>query len=81
MNMINEEEVHRQPAANNHDKSTGYEPDICDDDQMFTVSLMTAEVGEAHFHSQIYESRVFHLGLTEGWEFMGLCPFDGSPVA
>lgn len=47
---------------------------------MFTVSLVTVKVGEAHFNLQIHEPRVLHLGLGEGGEVVRLCPFDGRPV-
>lgn len=47
---------------------------------MFTVSLVTVKVGEAHFNLQIHEPRVLHLGLAEGGEVVRLCPFDGRPV-
>lgn len=55
-------------------------PDVCDHDQMLAVSLMTVQVGEAHFHFQIHEPCLLHLGLGVGREFVGLGPFDGGSV-
>lgn len=52
--------------------------DVCDDDEMFAVSLMTVEVREAHFHFHIHKSCVLHLGLAVGWEVVGLCPFNDN---
>lgn len=55
-------------------------PDIRDDDEVFTVSLVTVEVREAHFYFQIHEPCVLHLGLAVGWEVTTLCPFNGGAV-
>lgn len=58
-----------------------HQPDICDDDKMFAVSLVAVEVREAHFNCQIGKSCVLHLTLAVGWEVAGLRPFNGSPVS
>lgn len=55
-------------------------PDICDDDEMFAVSLVTVEVRVAHLHGEVHKPRVFHLGLRERWEVVGFGPFNDSPV-
>lgn len=55
-------------------------PDICDDDQMFAVSLVAVEVRVAHFHGEVHKSSVFHLGLPERWEVVRFRPLNDSPV-
>lgn len=52
--------------------------DVCDDDQMFAVSLMTVEVGEAHLHLQLFKPRVLHLSLAVGGEVPVLRPSHNS---
>lgn len=53
-----------------------HQPDVCNDDKMFTVSLVTVEVWKAHFHFQVYKPSIFHLSLSKRWEISTLCPFD-----
>lgn len=55
-------------------------PDICDDDKMFAVSLVTVKVRVAHLEGEVQKSCVFHFGLGERWEVVGICPFNESPV-
>lgn len=55
-------------------------PDVCDDDKMFAVSLVTVKVRVAHLEGEVQKSRVFHLGLGERWEVVGFCPFNDGPV-
>lgn len=55
-------------------------PDICDDDDVFTISLMTVEVGKAHLHFQIHKLHILHLGLPVRGEVATLCPLYGGPA-
>lgn len=48
---------------------------VCDDDEVLAVSLVTVEVGEAHFDLQIHKLGVLHLGLLVGREVVALGPF------
>lgn len=56
-------------------------PDICDDDNMFTISLVTIQVWIANFNAHIIESVVFHFSRMKLAiaSVMRLCPVNNGP--